>query len=389
MQRLKLLILALIVFGTFGSFAVADTALLSPAIEIVDVNDHDGISVSLKFTLKNESENPVEVLKWGTPLEDEFTNDSFDVRHDGQPVPYVGMLVKRGNPGPADYIRIGANQTVSRIIALEKGYEIYQAGEYTVQYRESTITAKISPDAQAESDAVEGLLADKQVLAPSNQVAFILINGMDEPVTVSRPLAAYACSKAQMDTINAALKEARNIALIARQALHNTPENQRPQAQRYKEWFGKYAASRYSTVMAHFDRISDALSNKQIYAACDDRSNIFAYVYPDKPYTIYFAGLFWAAPLNGTDSKAGTFVHEMSHFYVVAGTQDHVYGQNSARNLADIDPDKAINNADNHEYFAENNPPLSMPVTSSPPPSGGDDDDDGGSGGCFIQSLGH
>jgi peptidyl-Lys metalloendopeptidase len=48
----------------------------------------------------------------------------------------------------------------------------------------------------------------------------------------------------------------------------------------------------------------------------------------------------------------------MSHFTVVAGTDDYVYGQAGAKNLAITNPDNAVMNADNHEYFAENNPPL-------------------------------
>ena len=62
------------------------------------------------------------------------------------------------------------------------------------------------------------------------------------------------------------------------------------------------------------------------------------------------------APATGTDSKAGTLVHEMSHFNATAGTDDHVYGQTGAKNLAISDPASALDNADNHEYFAENNP---------------------------------
>ena len=41
---------------------------------------------------------------------------------------------------------------------------------------------------------------------------------------------------------------------------------------------------------------------------------------------------------------------------MVAGTDDLGYGQTNARNLASTDPVKALNNADNHEYFAENTP---------------------------------
>jgi len=46
----------------------------------------------------------------------------------------------------------------------------------------------------------------------------------------------------------------------------------------------------------------------------------------------------------------------VSHFNVVAGTDDVVYGQSGAKSLAISDPNKAIQNADSHEYFAENTP---------------------------------
>ena len=67
---------------------------------------------------------------------------------------------------------------------------------------------------------------------------------------------------------------------------------------------------------------------------------------------------FGVQGLTGTDSKGGTLIHEMSHFNAVAGTDDVVYGQSGAQNLANSDPDSAITNADSHEYFAENTPNL-------------------------------
>jgi peptidyl-Lys metalloendopeptidase len=53
----------------------------------------------------------------------------------------------------------------------------------------------------------------------------------------------------------------------------------------------------------------------------------------------------------------------MSHFTVVAGTDDLAYGQEAAGQLAASDPGKAINNADSHEYFGENTPVLSLSPT--------------------------
>jgi peptidyl-Lys metalloendopeptidase len=63
--------------------------------------------------------------------------------------------------------------------------------------------------------------------------------------------------------------------------------------------------------------------------------------------------------MTGTDSKGGTLVHESSHFTNIASTEDYAYGQSAAKSLASSNPAHAVENADNHEYFAENNPALS------------------------------
>ena len=52
-------------------------------------------------------------------------------------------------------------------------------------------------------------------------------------------------------------------------------------------------------------------------------------------------------------------MHEQSHFTVNGGTDDHVYGQSGAKALAISNPANAVDNADNHEYFAENTPAQS------------------------------
>jgi peptidyl-Lys metalloendopeptidase len=128
--------------------------------------------------------------------------------------------------------------------------------------------------------------------------------------------------------------------------------------QRYTTWFGAFTTARLSTARSHFVSIADAFDNKPITVDCGCKQNYYAYVYPNQPYKIYVCKVFWQAPLSGTDSKGGTLVHEMSHFDVVAGTDDHAYGQSAAKSLAISDPTRALNNADSHEYFAENTPAL-------------------------------
>ena len=73
---------------------------------------------------------------------------------------------------------------------------------------------------------------------------------------------------------------------------------------------------------------------------------------------LYPCNAFWTAPAKGTDSKAGTLIHETSHFTNVASTDDWAYGQTAAASLAISDPAKALDNADSHEYFGENTPAL-------------------------------
>ena len=108
----------------------------------------------------------------------------------------------------------------------------------------------------------------------------------------------------------------------------------------------------------HYASIRGAFEAQPITVDCACKKTYYAYVYPSQPYKIYVCKAFWTAPAIGTDSKAGTLIHEMSHFSVVAGTQDYVYGQAGAKNLALSNPANARMNADNHEYFAENTPRL-------------------------------
>ncbi len=58
---------------------------------------------------------------------------------------------------------------------------------------------------------------------------------------------------------------------------------------------------------------------------------------------------FWRAKLTGQDSQAGTILHELSH--EVENTADYAYWVTDTLKLATDDPDMAVDNADNYEYF--------------------------------------
>lgn len=87
---------------------------------------------------------------------------------------------------------------------------------------------------------------------------------------------------------------------------------------------------------------------------------MFAYVFLSRPYNVFLCPAFRAANIDGTDSRAGTIIHELSHFTILGGTDDHAYGQLGTQALASSDPDTAVGNADSMEYFAENTPTLAI-----------------------------
>lgn len=370
------------VFALFvcASFLLAPTvwantpASVVAKIELLEVNENDQISVSLKFTLKNESDDPVEVLTWGTPFEGDFTQDMFNITTNGERVPYIGKLVKRLPPQAEDFIEIAGKSELSEVVYLEDGYKIYAPGIYSVQFAQEAWQVKAAPQEM------------KQVSVKSGDVDFEIIYGISEDAAAdqTRPLAS--CSSSQMDAANAGLRAARNMATVAKNSLHNAPVSQRPQARRYLEWFGAYDGSRYSQVTSHFNNLHHTLFNEQISVSCNDsrcQPSYFAFVYPSRPYVIYLCNQYWRTSTTGTDSKGGVFIHELTHFPEVFGSDDYAYGQSNCRSLARNNPNAAIQNGDSHEYFAENTPPLSMPTGGG----GGGGDDEGGGGGCLIQSL--
>jgi peptidyl-Lys metalloendopeptidase len=319
----------------------------------------------LKYTISNTSDRPINILKWNTPLEG-INADIFNITSGDERVAYIGKTIKRGSPQPADYAIINPNAAVSGEINLGEAYYISKSGDYQVEL--NTVILDLGYDSPTQ------LIARKVVESRSlvsNKATFKLVEDKNLPrldaiypkEDASPKTPAFSgCSQSQKDILTKALSNAQLYSFGAYLSLLNAPVADRPTAQRYKVWFGTYSATNYNTVSNHFDAIYKALTQQTISFHCDCNENYYAYVYPNQPYNIYLCKLFWSAPETGTDSQFGTIIHEVSHFYVVASTHDYVYGQTGAKNLAVTDPAKAIANADNHEYFAENNPSLPMPV---------------------------
>jgi peptidyl-Lys metalloendopeptidase len=305
----------------------------------------------MTVTISNPHKHTVRVLKWFTAAEG-VEEPLFSVTRDGEPVAYLGAHYKRPAATGKDYISLKAGQSISYTVNLAEYYDLSQSGQYEVAY---AVAAFNLFDEKGNAFQFRDSLSSEPV---SMKAEGRPAKGKPTPPPPPPPggTAFNACTVDQQNILVQARDQAKSYSNESRDYLNKKKNSSG--TPRYLEWFGAYTASRYDTAKTNFTAIADAMTNAGVTFDCSCKQKYYAYVYSNQHYNIYLCQAFWSAPLSGTDSKAGTLIHEMSHFDVVAATNDVVYGQAGARTLADTDPEAAITNADSHEYFAENNPPL-------------------------------
>lgn len=307
-------------------------------------------AVALRFTLTNASGETLSVLKWDTPL-DGVNADLFEVVRAGERARYLGRLVKRAPPGASDYLTLAPGESVSAVVDLGANYAMPSAGDYEVRLRASQLAVR-SPAASG-SDSIVG---HTRLGVLSNVVVFRLTTGRPVPSPSALPATFSGCSAGEVTQLTTALAAAEALSLEAVSGLVVVQTSLRLRATRYTNWFGSYTGARWETVMRNFQNIYSALTSQTFSFDCSGLScspNSYAYVYPGSPYVVYLCNAFWPAPMSGTDSKPGTLIHEMSHFTVIAATDDYAYGQSACISLALSNPALSIANADSHQYFAE------------------------------------
>jgi peptidyl-Lys metalloendopeptidase len=334
--------------STSASAHAADiTVSITPAQQTLSRDD----DVLVKVTLTNTSAAPVHLLKWRLPSDD-MDAPLFEVTRDGLKARYLGIRAKRAAPTHGDYIVLAPGASQSATVELSSQYEMTVTGAYTVRYRAGS--PQLYGANEVRRDA--GELASEAV---SIWIDGRLPRGTITPEPLPQGAQAGAglsfksCSNAQQGSVTSGAAAGLAMATDGEAYMGKAAL-----AKRYGEWFGADDAGRAATVQAHFTAIRDAFASKPVTVDCSCNKSYYAYVYPARPYVIHVCRAFWSAPLAGTDSKGGTLVHEMSHFNVVAGTDDWVYGQSGAASLAASDPARAVDNADSHEYFGENTPLL-------------------------------
>lgn len=314
----------------------------------------------VEVTITNTSRKNVRLPKWQLPSEVQRSN-LFRITRDGQEVGFEGAMVKRGVPTAEDFAILRPGRSYRSIVALGTAYDLSKAGHYTVTYAAPLQYASLSGGTRLKQNNGLPMVAQgAPIRMVLDQPATLPSGGRLSPVLPGNPALSdvlgvtyVGCSANQIQLNNQAILSARSYTENAKGYL-----NSNATGARYTTWFGAYTSTRYATAKQHFATIDAALDQTggQVKINCGCFDNFYAYVFKNDHYQIFVCNAYWNAPLIGTDSKAGTLIHEMSHFTIVADTDDHAYGQSAASSLAINNPTQAVDNADSHEYFAENTP---------------------------------
>ncbi len=186
------------------------------------------------------------------------------------------------------------------------------------------------------------------------------------------------CSAAEVEVVDGAMRAAKDLTLKAAVAVGDTSQ--------YARWFGTYSAQNAEKVRASLKSVVTALRSGAVTAQCEQldvdgcSGGEYAFVYANDPYLMHLCPAFFNLPHlaalqpgarrseNGT--REGTIVHELSHFLVVAGTEDHCYSRSVCADMASGDARRAIDNADSYQYFTEDVTYYARkPQANKPPPA--------------------
>ncbi|RKH44552.1 M35 family metallo-endopeptidase [Corallococcus llansteffanensis] len=338
--------------GACGAPADGDTApteateqaqgALTATVSVPKASMAASETVTVQVTLTNTSSAPVSLYKWEVPGTG-LTEGRLSVLRDGQAVDYTGAHYKRVLGRAEDVVTIAPGESISGPVVVSDAYDLSVTGTYAIRYELESRSSVTALSSNEVSLFIEGRRNSRTDLEAQRQV------------TAQSLSYSGACTSSEQSSIATAFTGAQNYSNAAYNYLNGTPSA----TTRYTTWFGTYSSANWGTIKTHFNSIKNAFASQAVVVDCScNDSGTYAYVYANAPYKIYVCGAFWSAPNTGTDSRAGTLVHEMSHFTVVAGTGDNAYGQTAAKALAKSNPTKARANADSHEYFAENTPSL-------------------------------
>jgi hypothetical protein len=376
-------LIALCASATFPSSAAAtqgvDVRLSTPYL-------HDATRSSVvRVDIENTGDEDVTLLLWDTPFAQaagRLPKPLFEVSDaSGERARYTGRWVNVGRLHAEDFVVLHPGDVRSADVDLLPEYDYGNGGAFAVRY---VLSLDREPDPSVTS-------ADQYVAFRHNTLKEVTSN--DTIILVNGPVRRIAadtgdeCTQEQRDTIFAASGRAFDRSYAADGHMYDRYKDVKgadgkyhPVFQphpRYERWFGEHDDSHmpdqdgwlesdnghaYKTTRLLWNRILGGPGRKLTpKCGCPGYPPTTpAWAEADSPYVVHFCDLFFKLPETGWPaSRAGTIVHEYSHFNSgYEGTQDYVYGVRQVEELAKTDRWKAVRNADSFEFYVMDTTPY-------------------------------
>ena len=336
-------------------------------------------AIECRFQLKNNGKQTYSVLKWSTPLE-EVISDCLTVTRDGKKLEYDGIYRKRSNPGPDQFLTVGAGQTLSSTFQVSDAFDMTKAGVYSIAV--DTYLRYVVGSASSKPDIKRKI---RHVYLSSPGVIFQIVGRSSSKGTLGQKARFFESKKqtklngiingtfggeiSRKDVLPPRFYRPCILSLFSPQSEFQITQHATEQAQNnaYKSitsfladpqtkitnvntWFG---VNQLNKVVTKLQTMKDVLEKETItYSFCGlfCRKSTYAYCYRNSR-KIYLCKSYKKAPDTGLDSKMGILTHELSH--AILSTRDLEYFFNPCKFLAFKAPHEAINNANNFEYFVE------------------------------------
>jgi hypothetical protein len=95
--------------------------------------------IPIVFTVTNQSDRTLYLLKWYTPLEG-IAGKIIQVARDGQELDYLGILAMRGDPTRDQYVTLEPGASASAEFDISEYFDFGQPGEYQVTFQSPWIS---------------------------------------------------------------------------------------------------------------------------------------------------------------------------------------------------------------------------------------------------------
>lgn len=187
--------------------------------------------------------------------------------------------------------------------------------------------------------------------------------------TNAQAASSSLCSSNQRTEAAQALNDSRQILQMISSSLSYGGDNT---SKMLNKWFGNDSTNTINQVQQVIDRSLFWSSTVVFYClyqndgslteiedtpkgalVVDFSGELFAYVDPSNIGHVTLGLAFYRAPKKGFNSKMGTIIHELTHFWLTGNTDDIEYGRKDCLALAKKTPAKSLKNADNFQYFIE------------------------------------